>query len=372
MSKNVRLKQGVIFALMALVGGFWAGCGRGVRPGDSATQASQAFPVTVTEVKRGDISAMLNVSGTIASLPNQDVRVSSLVAGRVIRLTAAEGDQVRKGELLAQINSRPYQERLAQANAAVAQAQANLHNAEFSQARDQTLFERGIVAKKYLEADMAQVAVGKGALQQAQAALAIAQLDVARTKVYSPLTGVVVRRFVSDGEQVDGTAAQPLFEVANLDRVELYASVPATYFGDIHVGEVLSLSTDAFPGKTFAGRIVAIAPFVDPATNVGVVRIRMPNPGGLLRLGMYLSARISIETHRNVLVVPLEAIYRNGSNTPEVYRVQGSLALAQPVELGIQTNSEAEIASRGLHAGETIVLKGGYGFGARTPVKVEP
>jgi RND family efflux transporter MFP subunit len=369
MQKHWAVKYGLMVVGVAAAG-WCASCTGGGKP-DRAVAASRAFPVTVTTVKRGTISAPLTVSGTIASLPDEDVRVSSQVAGRIIRLAVALGDPVRKGEILAQIENRPYRELLAQAQAAVAQAQANLNNAKFSQTRDQTLFERGIVAKKYLEADMAQVAVDQGALEQAQAALALAKLNLERASVRSPLTGVVVQRFVSDGEQVDGTAAQPLFEVANLNQVELYASVPAMYFSDIQIGETLPLTTDAFPGKTFQGRIIAIAPSVDPATNVGVVRIRMANPGELLRLGMYLSATIPIEMHHNALVVPVEAVYRNGSNMPEIYEVGDSVALARPVKLGIQTNREVELVS-GAHEGETIVLSGGYGFRARTPVKVEP
>ncbi len=369
MSNRMVFKYVRVLAVLLMVG--WAASCTGGGKEDGAAAAPHPFPVTVTVVKRGNISALLNVSGTIASLPNQDVRVSALVAGRITHLTAAQGDSVRRGEVLAQIESQPYLERLAQAQAAVAQAQANLRNAQLSETRDQTLFEHGIVAKKYLEADMAQVAADQGALQQAQAALALAQLDVERTRVRSPLTGVVVQRFVSDGEQVDGTAAQPVFEVANLNQVELYANVPAMYFGDIQVGETMPLTTPAFPGRTFEGRIIAIAPSVNPSTNVGVVRIRMANPDSLLRLGMYLSAKIPIETHRNTLIVPLQAVYRNGKNVPEVYQVQGTVALAQPVQLGIQTNTEAEIVS-GVHEGETIVLTGGYGFGPRTPVKVEP
>jgi cobalt-zinc-cadmium efflux system membrane fusion protein len=370
MSKNAVVKYRVLLVVV-LAASLVAGCTRGASNGDGESSSSRAFPVTVTQVKRGNISALLSVSGTIAALPNHDVRVSSLVAGRISRLTASQGDLIHRGEILARINSRPYQERLMQAQAALTQAQANLQNAEFSQARDQTLFERGIVAKKYLEADTAQVAVDKGALKQAQAGLALAQLDLARTQVRSPLSGVVVQRFVSDGEHVGGTASQPLFEIANLNQVELYANVSAMYFGDIHVGQTLSITTDAYPGKTFEGKIVAIAPSVDPSTNVGVVRIRLANPGGAFRLGMYLSTKIPIESHRNTLVVPLEAVYRNGSNVPEVYQVQGSVALARPVELGIQTNTEAEILS-GASEGETIVLKGAYGFGARTPVQVTP
>ncbi len=354
-----------------LFAGLLSSCSDGGKTAADKDTAEPVFPVTVTHVITSNISSKLSVSGTVAALPNQDVRVSSQVAGRVDHLAAAVGDAVRNGEILATIDSQSYRQRLAQAEAAVSQAQANLSNAEFAESRDQTLFERGIVAKKYLEADKAQAAVAQGAVKQMQAALALAQINLARTQVRSPIAGLVVKRFVSDGEQVNGTAAEPIYEVADLHEVELYANVPATYFSQIHVGETLPVTTDALPGKTLHGQIVAISPSVDPTTNIGIVRIRMANPAGALRLGMYLSANIAIEAHQNVLVIPLEALYRNASNRAEVYRIEGQWALATPVEVGIATNNRAEIVS-GVHDGESIVLSGAYGFGARTQVKVQP
>ena len=115
---------------------------------------------------------------------------------------------------------------------------------------------------------------------------------------------MVVKRLLSAGEQVDGTAAQPVFEVANTSEVELFGNVPALYLNKIRVGQALPISTEAFPGKVFASRIVAISPAVDPATNVGLVRIRMANGAGLLRLGMFLTAAVPLETHHNALVAP--------------------------------------------------------------------
>src|SRR5207248_1359220 len=125
----------------------------------------------------------------------------------------------------------------------------------------------------------------QAALQQAGASLSLARLQLSRTEVHAPLNGTIVKRFMSDGEQVDGTAASPIFEVADFRQVELFGNVPANYLGRIRTGQILPVSSDAFPGKTLRGRIVAISPAVDPATNVGQVRIRISNPQGQLRLG---------------------------------------------------------------------------------------
>jgi RND family efflux transporter MFP subunit len=327
--------------------------------------------VTLTRVERADISSALSVSGTIAGLPNQDVRVSALVPGRVASMRVAEGDSVSAGQVLAQIDDRPYLDQLQQAEAGVAQAKANLENARLNRDRNENLFQRGIAARKDLEDARTQASVNEAALRQAEGALALARLQVSRAEVRSPLRGMVVKRFVSVGEQVDGTAAQPLFEVADTAEVELFGNVPALYLNKLRVGQRLPISTDAFPGQWFEGRIVAISPAVDPTTNVGMCRIRIANGAGLVRLGVFLGVQVPLETHRNVLVVPPQAIYRDQSGNPQIYRVQGENAEAAPVTLGLETKDRVELLS-GAQERETVILTGGYGLPEKAKIKVKP
>ena len=326
--------------------------------------------VTVTRVERTDIQSTLSVSGTVSALPNQDVRVSSLVPGRVARMMVAEGDHIREGQVLAKIDDRPFRDQVQQAQAAVDQAKANLENSGLNLQRNEKLLERGIAARKDVEDARTQATVNKALLSQAEAALSLARLNLARTDVRSPLTGMIVKRLLSVGEQVDGTAAQPVFEVASTSEVELFGNVPALYLDKIRVGQALRISTDAFPGKVFQSHIVAISPAVDPSTNVGLVRIRIANGAGLLRLGMFLTAQVPLETHRNALVASLEAVYRDQDGNPEIYRVEGEKAEAVPVKLGLETKDRVELLS-GAQEGETIILGGGYGLPAHAKIKVK-
>jgi RND family efflux transporter MFP subunit len=326
--------------------------------------------VTVTRVGRADIQSTLSVSGTVSALPNQDVRVSSLVPGRVARMMVAEGDYVREGQVLAKIDDRPFRDQVQQAQAAVDQAKANLENSRLNLQRNERLLERGIAARKEVEDARTQASVNKAALSQAEAALSLVRLNLSRTEVRSPLTGMIVKRLLSAGEQVDGTAAQPVFEVASTSEVELFGNVPALYLDKIRVGQALRISTEAFPGKVFQSHVVAISPAVDPATNVGLARIRMANSAGMLRLGMFLTAQVPLETHRNALVAPLEAVYRDQDGNPEIYRVQGEKAEAVPVKLGLETKDRIELLS-GAQEGETIILGGGYGLPAQAKIKVK-
>jgi len=332
--------------------------------------ANVVAEVTVTRVERADIQSTLSVTGTISALPNQDVRVSSLVPGRVAQMMVAEGDHLREGQVLAKIDDRPFRDQVQQAQAAVDQAKANLENSRLNLQRNEKLLERGIAARKDVEDARTQASVNKALLSQAEAALSLARLNFARTEVRSPLGGMVVKRLLSAGEQVDGTAAQPVFEVANTSEVELFGNVPALYLDKIRVGQALRISSDAFPGRVFQSHIVAISPAVDPSTNVGLVRIRIANGAGLLRLGMFLNAQVPLETHRNALVAALQAVYRDPDGNPEIYRVEGEKAEAVPVKLGLETKDRVELLS-GAQEGETIILAGGYGLPAHAKIKVK-
>jgi membrane fusion protein (multidrug efflux system) len=360
--RRVLFAAALSFALAA------AGCSSKPSDDQSDDVAAKA-QVTLTRVAREDISETLTLTGTAAAPPNQDVRISALVPGRIAALNVAEGDRVHAGQVLAKLESRSYEQQLQQAEAADQQAKANLDNAKLSLARNEDLLQRGIAARKDAEDARTQQSVSAAALQQAEAALDLARLQLARTEITSPLNGIVAKRFVSVGEQVDGTGSQPIVEVANLDEIEFQGNAPSTYLAKIHPGEGVDLTAEAIAGQKFAGRVVAISPSVDPATGVGLVRIRTPNPNGLLRLGMFLSAEIPIDTHARALVVPPQAIYHDEAGESRVFVVNGDTATAAPVKIGIQNIDRVELLS-GVKEGDTVILTGGYGLGDKATVQV--
>lgn len=362
----------LLITSVALSSAAWiCGCGKGAGDEDQSAQEQQVVAqVTVTRVTRADIQQTATLSGNVVAPPNDDVKLSSLAAGRITSLNVAEGDRVHKGELLATIDSRTYDDQLRQAQAALSQSQATFQNAQQNLERNQTLFQRGIVAGKDLQDSQLQVKVAEAAQHQAETAEETAQLQVSRTKIMSPLNGVVAKRFISVGEQVDGTGSQPIIEVADINEVELSGNLPAPYLAKVHLAEAIPVTSDSFPGKIFKGRIIAISPAVDPATNVGSVRIRIVNPGGVLKLGIFLEAQVPVETHANALTVPPQSVYHDESGETQVYVVQGDTAKAAPVRLGIQTGDRIEILE-GVKAGDTIILTGGYGLGDTTKVKIQ-
>ncbi len=341
---------------------------------EAGSETAVKAEVTLTQIARASVSEVLTLTGNAAAPPNQDVRISSLVAGRVASVNVAEGDRVHSGEVIARIDDRPYRDQLHQVEAAEQQAKANLENAQLAFRRNTDLFQRGIAARKDLEDARTQQSVAEAALRQAEAARSIARLQLARTEIRSPLDGQVVKRFVSVGEQVDGTAAQPVLEVADLRVMEFLGNAAAAYLAKMHPGEAVEVTTESVPGVRFPGRVIAIAPAVDPATGVGLVRIRVPNPRGLLRMGIFLTANVPVETHANALVVPPQAIYRNEEGQPRVFVVKNNTATAVPVKIGIETKEQAELipqASGAIDAGDTVILTGGYGLGEKAEIRTK-
>jgi membrane fusion protein (multidrug efflux system) len=282
----------------------------------------------------------------------------------------SEGDTVRDGQVLAELESTHLQDQVRQAEAAVAQAKANVGNARITQQRNEGLLQRGIAARKEVEDARTQVAVNEAALQQAEASLSLAKTQLSRAQIRAPFAGTVVRRFVGVGDEVDGTAAQPVIEVASIDSLELLGNVPAPRLNRIKVGEDFSFQTDDVPGTSFKASVAAVLPAVDPATNNGTVRIRIGNPKHLLKVGQYLSVALPMSENGTQLVVPKQSIYPDESGEPHVYRVKGNEAESVAVQLGIQTSDSAEVLS-GVNDGDTVIVTGGYGLPEKATVRIK-
>lgn len=331
------------------------------RPADVPTITAETAKVT-----RRTLVEELVVRGSIAALPNEDVKVSALVPGRVTSVTVAEGDTVREGQVIAQLDRQPLRDQARQATAGVEHARAQLENARLNLQRNQQLFERGIAAGKEVEDAKTAMASAQAELDQAGAGLNIAVRQVERADVRSPINGQVVKRLVSVGEQVDGTGAQPIAEIANVDRVELAASVPASSLSRVKVGQATSVSTETYPGRMFAGAIIAIPPAVDATTNSALVRIRITNSERRLKVGMFAEAHVELATHANALVVPPAALVRDQSGAV-VYLVTGDTAQRTVVTVGLETPDALEILS-GVKDGDTVLTSSVYGLGEKAKI----
>ena len=346
------------------------GCGKHARGSADNDADNSAVPdVTVSKVVRAQISDKLIISGNLATQPNRDAKVAALVPGRIARVLVVEGTPVKDGQVLAELDTTLLREQERQAEGAVAQAKANLGNSQITLQREEGLLGKGVSSRKEVEDARTQLAVNTANLSQAEAGLATARAQVARARVRAPFAGTVVKHFAGVGEQVDGTSAQPIVEVAQIDSLELMGTVPATRLAEIKIGEIFQFEVPNIPDTKFKAKVVSILPAVDPATNNGTVRIHVDNPKHPLKLGEYLTIELPIKQAIPRLIVPKQAIYPDESGEPHVYKISGDQAESVAVQLGIQSNDKAEVLS-GLQEGDTVIVNGGYGLPDKAKVHV--
>lgn len=363
MTKWLATVSAILLSTFAL-----AGCGKHAT--EEGADAGAVPDVTVAKVERASLDETLTVSGNLAALPNRDAKVAALVPGRIARVLVTEGDQVRDGQSLAELDGTLLLEQERQAEAAVAQARANVENSRLAVDREQGLLAKGVSSRKEVEDARTQLAVNTALLHQADAGLATAKSQASRSVVRSPFSGTVVKRFAGVGEQVDGTSAQPVVEVAQIEVLELLGSVSASRLSSLKGKEPFSFETTNAPGTKFTARIAAVLPAVDPVTNNGTVRIRIENAKRLLKLGQFLSLELPMKKGGARLLVPRQAIYPDESGVPHVYKVSGDETVSVPVELGVETKDKAEIVS-GVNEGDTIIVNGGYGLPEKSKVHVK-
>lgn len=323
------------------------GCARNPADEDEPESPPANVQVSVIRVQKGLIRQTIRTTGTLSALPDQDVKVSALLPGRVESLFVQEGDAVSKSAVLAKLDSSTIQNQLKD-------AQATLESAKANEERTTKLFERGIAAGKEKEDAHREFLI-------AQSAYDTARIQFSRTEIRSPIAGVVIKRFVNVGEQVDGTAGQPILEIANYDPLELPGIVPASSLPAIREGQTVEVRTDASGDSPFIGKVRAVLPVIDTATNAGTVRIRIPNADHRLSGGMFVTALIISGEHPAALLVPPTAIVSHDDEAFVIRVKPDSTVEERAIKIGWRDRDRVEVLD-GVKEGDTVVTTGSYGL----------
>jgi membrane fusion protein, multidrug efflux system len=343
----MKLQRMILELVLLVLLGFCSCSHNAQAPEEEESSANATVEVKTATAQQGTMRQITPVSGRLNALPDRDVKVSALVPARINRVAVVEGDAVQKGQVVVTLDDSTLRDQLTQAKAA-------LENARSNEERVNRLFERGIAAGKENEDAHKEFVT-------AQAAYDTARTQLERTRVLSPISGVIVQRFHGAGEQVDGTGSDPVVEVADFDPIELVASLPTSYLGAVQTGQPASVHTEAYPGKSFSGSVAAVLPSIDPATGTATVRIRIPNGEASLKGGMFAQAEIITDTHENALYVPAAALVVT-NNEPKIFVVGAdSKAHERSVQTGWREGDRIEIL-KGIQKGEVVVTTGSYGL----------
>jgi HlyD family secretion protein len=308
--------------------------------------------VTCRPAVAATIDDLIDVTGVIAPPPKLDAVVSSPVPGRVALVAVDEGDRVAAGALLAVVEDPALGAGSLEAKAAVDSATAQRAAADQEVARQERLVASGIGARKDLDDARAKAAAAAADLAGAAARAGLAGAQLARREIRAPRAGVVLHLQRKVGESVDGTTATPIAEVADISVLELHAQAPPAALRPVRDGmraTVAVLGSDA----TVAGTVVRVAPAVDPATLLGLVRIALASAEGIA-VGTSATARISTGQRPGVRV-PASALRRSLVGEDEVVVCAGGTAHVRKVAIGNRGDQGVEIKA-GVKAGERVVV----------------
>ncbi len=360
----------------------------------AGTPASTAVPVKVGQAHRIHAPATVPVSGSVVS-PDNPSNVAFLVSGKVIQVGPREGDYVRRGQVLAVIDPTDYALGVRAAVAQAAAAQAMLQKVEspvrpelleqarvaFERAQDEYQRMKQVYEAKSLppndfekfkaayEASRQQYeqaraggqkedrAQAQAAYDQAAAAEEIARKHLADATLTAPIDGFVANRSIEVGDMA--SAGRPVFQIVQLDPVEVSVGVPETDIHLVRAGQTATVQIPALPDDTFQGvvRIVNVA--ADPSTRTYMVRIAVPNPKHALRLGMIAEAQIRGDRQLDLMTVPGNAIVQDpqGASVVFVYFPDQGRVYSRRVEVGTVYGTEVEIKN-GLSGAESLVVAG--------------
>jgi RND family efflux transporter MFP subunit len=272
-----------------------------------------------------------------------------------------QGDWVQKGTVLAGVRQQDYLDRVQQAKAQLARAQADNDKAKLTWDRVSALYASQSATKPDYDSAQAQLASTTASVSGAQAQLSEANVALAYCSLRAPFNGWIVSRNVDLGTLV-GPATNG-FTLADTQSVKAVFGVPDISMNRVKLGQHLSIVTDAFP-QPFAGRVSAISPAADPKSRVFSVEVTIPNPHDRLKSGMIASLALEgSQLPQSVLAIPLSAVVRNpgSANSFAVLLAEGdgdtATARLRPIELGeIYGNMIA--AKGGLNAGESVITTG--------------
>jgi multidrug efflux system membrane fusion protein len=348
-------------ALLVLVGVVWW-----TRQGSAPQQAGggrNAAPMSIVPevVGKGDIGININALGTVTSLATVTIR--SQISGQLVRVAFKEGDEIKKGDLLAEIDSRPYEATLAQARGQLARDEALLKGAQVDLTRYQGLAAQNAVPRQTLDTQTALVAQDQGTVEADRATVRSAEVNLQYCRIVSPLDGRVGLRLVDQGNYVTPGDVNGLVVITQLQPISVLFTVPEDNLQAIakriQAGAVLPAAAFDRSGaiKIADGTLQTFDSQIDQTTGTIKLRAQFSNETRLLYPNQFVNIRLLLDTHKDVTTISTAGVQRGVPGT-FVYLVNAdSTVSVRSVQLGVTEGDRVEVIS-GLTSGDRIVIDG--------------
>lgn len=324
--------------IAVLVSALLTGCGSDARSEEPDEPRTSAFPVEVVSVVEGTASAAY--SGTASLEAENEATVVARVGGVVESVFVEESDVVEKGEALAKLDDERLELELKRAN-------VQLRKLENVYERMKRMREKQLVSEEEFEQ-------ARSEYEAQEVARDLARLEVERTTIRAPFSGVVSDRMVKTGNMI--SANSPAFQVTDFDPLWAVMHVPERAVQDLRVGQSATLRLDAVPGRTFEGRVDLISPVVDPESGTFRVVVEIRDPSRTAKPGMFGRVRIRYDTRENARLVPKAALVEEDDET-SLFLVHDTIAVRRPVVTGYSAGDSVEVVD-GVSLGDRVVVSG--------------
>jgi multidrug efflux system membrane fusion protein len=355
-----------ILALLAVATGVaifalrseWARGAVSSSPG--ASRRHMAVPVTATRAKLGDLQHYLSAIGTVTPLAT--VTVQSRVAGQIMEVNFHEGQMVKQGQLLVQIDPRPYQVQLEQARGQLARDTATLRNDTVNLERDRLLYEQNVIARQTLDSQEAAVRQDQGTVVTDKANIGNAKLQLVYSRITAPINGRIGLRMVDPGNIIQANSTQGIAVITQLQPITVVFSIPEDnielVFAAMKAGIVPAEAYDrAFHSQLASGSLLTMDNQID--TNTGTVKLKaqFSNQEQTLFPNQFVNVRMLVQTLHDQVLIPLAAVQRSSLGI-FVYVVKPDKTVElRKIAEGL-TEGEIISVQSGLAAGETVVTSG--------------
>ena len=313
---------------------------------------------STVSVTRRDISSSVRATGIIKPKIGAEVRVGSRISGLVKRLYVRIGDTVRKGEILAELDSTELEARRNQAFASLEKARSSLKYAELDLRRLKELLKEGFVSHDDVDIADREFEVAKMQIKESEANLKYSEVQLNHSRIHSPIGGVVASVSTQEGETVAATFSTPTFvTIIDLNRLEVWAYVDETDIGRVSVGQNALFTVDTYSETDFKGEVTAIYPKAEIQSNVvnyvTVLKI-LDFQDRILRPEMTTTVSIYLDTKKDVLTVPREAVKRE-QGQKYIIGLEADKLVKKWVKTGWRDNDFQEILE-GLKENDQVIL----------------
>jgi multidrug efflux system membrane fusion protein len=358
----------VLLGVLA-VGGFWyyhsknqaasaAGApgGKGGAPG-----AAPTIPVIVAKTQKGDLPVYYNGLGNVTAF--NTVTVRSRVDGQIVKINFTEGQFVKQGEALVEIDPRPYQVLLEQAEGQQAKDLAQLHDVQVDLNRYTTLYKEGVTAKQQVDTQQALVGQYEGALKADQGTIDNAKLQIAYSHITAPINGRVGLRLVDVGNIVHASDTTGLLVITQLQPISVLFSLPQDQLQEVmaKMHAQKALPVEAFDrdntAKIATGKLLTIDNQIDTTTGTYKLKAVFDNPNNELFPNQFVNVHLLVDTKKNIVLVPTPAILRGPQGTYVFSVGSDNTVKVRVVTLAETVNNITGVTS-GLNPGDMVVTDG--------------